>query len=146
MWQKLNAMPYFFDDSMRNPYSFEAVITAPTTLCFLLGGPPALGIAYAFGLDKDDKGEGFGFGCAVAIWDKTAMRHVDLIGIAIKSVFASHWKPRRAFALICSKNTLGLRFAMHLGFIKEGDIRQGLRYHSRWEDVTLMGVLREEVI
>lgn len=145
IWNKLNESAWFLDDTIANPYAFEAVITAPSTVCYLLGGPPAEGIAYAFGLDKDARGEGFSFGVAIAIWSKRAHGHVELIRAALRSVFRSHWNPHRAYALICAKNKAALRLAAHLNFKKEGDLRSALRYRGVWEDVALFGALRDEV-
>ena len=146
IWKHVSAAPFFLDDSMRNPYLFEAAITAPNSVAFLIGGPPALGIAYAFGLSKhEDGGASPAFGCAIALWDRAAFRCAPLIRTALASVFASHWSPHRAYALICARNALALRFAAQLGFRKEGDIREGLRYRGVWQDVTLMGLLRSEL-
>ncbi len=147
IWEKIAAMPYFLDDTIRNPYTFEQIIGAPDTIAFLIGRP-AQGIMWAFSVttreNEAGETEGFHAGVAIALWGKEAMGRVDLIRAAIKSVFKSK-NLHRMFALICTENAPALALAKRIDFREEGTIRQGMRYSGVWHDVAMLGLLRNEV-
>ena len=52
------------------------------------------------------------------------------------------WKLRRVTGLVPAKNTKALRFDLHLGFVREGYLRNALPD----DDIIVLGMLREECI
>lgn len=50
------------------------------------------------------------------------------------------WKLRRVTGLVPAKNTKALRFDLHLGFVREGYLRNALPD----DDIIVLGMLREE--
>jgi RimJ/RimL family protein N-acetyltransferase len=138
IWEHVAAMPYFLDDSTRNPYIFEQIIGSPDTVAFMIGRP-AQGIMWAFSVN-----EGYHAGVAIALWGKDAMGQVEVIRTAVKSVFKAK-NLHRMFALICVENAPALALGKRLNFRQEGTIREGMRYSGVWKDVAMLGLLKDEV-
>lgn len=138
IWQRIEAMPYFFDDSRRDPLTFGELMARSARHVFWLGGPE-VGMLYAYDLVP-----GLSAGCAIAIWDRVGFRQDDAVRTAMKAV-ARRFNLHYFWSLVAAPNTLSHRFSAKLGLKKSGDIPEGLCYRGIWTDVVLYTVLARDI-
>ena len=136
VYNRLAAMPFMLDDTLRDPFIFAQSILS--TVTYLLGDPP-VGIIWFPYLHP-----GATSAIAGAIWHPSARCRWREAKTAIAVVATAH-KIHRFWALTAVPNRPALRFVERLGFQPEGVLRSALCYNGQWENVTVSGMLREEI-
>ena len=146
MWLKVEAMPYFLDDTLRDPFTFGAVLAAPSSRCTFIGplrsGGDPCGILYAYAIVPNQSA-----GLAIAIWDRAAWGRTDLVRVGIESLVRD---PRlnlhRLWATVAEPNLPAHRLMRRIGwFEKEAELRSALCYAGVWTDVAVYAALCEEI-
>jgi len=127
VWKKLDTFPYFFDDSVKNPFDWAALMIAPNTAAFLMGPKenPA-GIFWAAQIVK-----GISAICSFAALSRQGWGREKEVRAIMKGV-AQHFKLRYFTALTAEPNDAIRHFIRRLGGQKKGTLAEALCYHDVW--------------
>lgn len=137
-WEKIAKMPYFLDDSIRDPYSFETVIKSPATHAFLMGNP-AKALLYAHSITP-----GFQAGIAIAIWSHSAKARYEQIRQLMQAVCKAD-NLHRLYSLVAAPNTAAHHLHMRIGMKKDGEIKEGVCYDGQWLNAIIYGTLARDI-
>ncbi len=143
LYNRLASFPYFLDDFARNPFIFEGGVIPPSLA--ILWGRPAAGFLWLHSTTTHpDTGESVGY-VAIATWARSAWGRTDEIRSLLRATMRGR-NLHRVTALICSENRPAKKLALRLGFVEEGCSRRALCYNGVWKDVSVFGLLREDLL
>lgn len=138
LYQRLRETPRFWDDRYKDdPFLFANMILASNTVVLEVGD--AAGVIYFAGITP-----GFSAVANIAIWDPAYLGRPD-IGVAACHAIMTGYDLQRLDAWIMEKNNAAIRYAEAVGFKLEGIIRRQVWYNGGWENLALLGLLREEL-
>jgi hypothetical protein len=141
IWQRIEALPYFVDDSLRDPFTFSSILTSPSSRVFLLGSDrdnPS-GLAYAHNIVP-----GVSACTGIFIWGRDAHGTIEPLRNAMRAL-VREFSLHKFYGHIAEPNRLSHRLAKRIGFVKEGDLREALCYRGVWTDVFVYSLLASEL-
>lgn len=126
----------YLPDVLREPRSFYAYITAPTTTCVVVGEWQGVFILSDIIL-------GTSASIHIYLWDKELRHQYDKMRTMTRLIFM-FLDIERLQAQPPVQNQEACKLAETMGFTKEGVLRKVTRYNDELQDIAIYAILKEE--
>ena len=145
IWEQYRTFRYITDDS-----SFPKTLSDEENFarfCFWMARPDSLFLQYGQSglVEAWNLIEGVRANVLVLFWDKK-LKGREIHGRRVAQWIVRVANLQRLQANICARNLASIKFAIRMGFLEEGVIRQDWPADGTFYDTHIYGALREEIL